>query len=35
VVLGVTESRISQLHAKALVRLKGVLTRAGEEVFAE
>lgn len=34
-VLGVTESRISQLHAKALVRLKGVLTRAGDQVFAE
>ena len=34
-VLGVTESRISQLHAKALLRLKGVLTRASDEVFAE
>jgi RNA polymerase sigma factor for flagellar operon FliA len=33
--LGVTESRVSQLHAKALVRLKGALTRAGGEVFAE
>jgi RNA polymerase sigma factor for flagellar operon FliA len=34
-ILGITESRVSQLHAKALIRLKGVLTRAGDEVFAE
>lgn len=34
-IIGITESRVSQLHAKALLRLKGVLTRAGDEVFAE
>ena len=34
-VLGITESRVSQLHAKSLLRLKGVLTRAGDEVFVE
>ena len=34
-VLGVTESRVSQLHAKALIRLKGVLTRTGDEVFVD
>ncbi|MGB4163441.1 MAG: sigma-70 family RNA polymerase sigma factor, partial [Bacillota bacterium] len=27
-VLGVTESRVSQLHAKAILRLRGRLTRA-------
>lgn len=31
-ILSVTESRISQLHAKALMRLRGALTRAGDEV---
>ncbi|RMF81778.1 MAG: FliA/WhiG family RNA polymerase sigma factor [Nitrospirae bacterium] len=32
VVLGVTESRISQIHTKALLRLKGALEAAGVDV---
>jgi len=32
VVLGVTESRISQIHTKALLRLKGKLETAGVAV---
>ena len=35
VIMEVTESRISQLHAKAIMRLRSALTTAGDEVLAE
>lgn len=32
-VLGVTESRISQMHAKAILRLRGRLSRSKKKIF--
>jgi RNA polymerase sigma factor for flagellar operon FliA len=32
-VLGVTESRISQMHSKAILRLRGRLSRSKKKIF--